>query len=99
MNNKLFVGGVSFDTTEETLKNTFSQAGTVVSVKIMMDRETNRPRGFGFVEMASDQEAQKAIEMFDGQMLDGRKLGVNVARPLSARPPQRTNFNRNNNTY
>lgn len=98
MNNKLFVGGISFDTTEEVLKSKFAEAGTVVSVKIMIDRETNRPRGFGFVEMSSDEEAQKAIQMFDGQMLDGRKLGVNIARPLTARPAQRNNFNRNN-TY
>ena len=89
MNNKLFVGGLSFDTTEEGLQQAFSQAGSITSVKIMMDKMTGRPRGFGFVEMASDAEANKAIEMFNEQMLDGRKISVSVARPLTERPPQR----------
>ncbi len=95
----IFVSNISFKVREQALSELFSQYGEVTSVRIIKDKETKRSRGFGFVEMASDQEAQKAIEMFDGQMLDGRKLGVNIARPLSARPPQRTNFNRNNNTY
>jgi RNA recognition motif-containing protein len=89
MNNKLFVGGLSYDTTEATLQQTFGQAGSVTSAKIMMDKMTGRPRGFGFVEMSSDEEAQKAISMFDQQMVDGRKISVSVARPLTERPPQR----------
>ncbi len=93
MNNKLFIGGISFDTTENTLKDTFGQAGTVISVKIMIDKLTQRPRGFAFVEMQDELQAQKAIELFDGKNLDGRKIAVNIARPLEARPPR---FPRNN---
>ncbi len=92
MENKLFIGGLSYSTTEESLRNAFAQAGTVTSVRIMMDKMTGRPRGFGFVEMATDEEAQKAIQMFDGQELDGRKIAVNIARPLEDRPPRRNNF-------
>ncbi len=88
MNNKLFVGGLSYDTTESGLSEAFSKAGSVVSTRIMMDKMTGRPRGFGFVEMSTDEDAQKAIEMYDGQMLDGRKIAVNVARPLEQRPPR-----------
>lgn len=85
MNSNLYVGGISYDTTEDGLRSHFEQAGTVTSAKIIVDRETNRSRGFGFVEMGSPEEAQKAIEMFDGQDLDGRTLKVNEARPREER--------------
>ncbi len=89
MNNKLFVGSLSFDTTEESLAQAFSVAGTVKSAKVMTDKFTGRPRGFGFVEMGSDEEAQKAIEMLNGQAIDGRPVAVSIARPLEDRPPRR----------
>lgn len=88
MNTKLFVGGIAWGTTEDALKTAFSQAGTVASVQILLDRETGRSRGFGFVEMSSAEEAQKAIEMWNGKELDGRTLVVNEARPLADRPPR-----------
>jgi cold-inducible RNA-binding protein len=81
--NNLFVGGLSWGTNDDTLMTAFSQAGTVKSAKVIMDKETGKSRGFGFVEMGSDEEAQAAIKMFDGQEIDGRKVGVNVARPRS----------------
>ena len=81
MNKKLYVGGLSYDTTDEELKNYFGGAGTVVSVSIIIDRNTNRSRGFGFVEMSSDEEANKAIEMFNEKEFGGRTLTINIARP------------------
>jgi cold-inducible RNA-binding protein len=78
---KLYVGGIPYETSEDALKDAFSQAGTVTSAVIITDRETGRSRGFGFIEMTSDEELQKAIEMFDGKELEGRKLTVNKARP------------------
>ena len=81
MNAKLFVGGINFQTSEETLKQAFEQAGEVVSAKIIMDRMTGRSRGFGFVEMASEEAAQAAIDMYDGKELDGREVVVNPAKP------------------
>lgn len=81
MNKKLYVGGISYQSTEDTLKEAFSQAGAVVSAKIILDKISGRSRGFGFVEMATEEEAQKAIEMWNGQELDGRKLTVNESRP------------------
>lgn len=86
MATKLYVGGLSYDTTEETLKDTFAQAGTVVSAVIIMDRMSGRSKGFGFVEMSTEEEAQKAIETFNGTELDGRTITVNEARPMSPRP-------------
>ena len=82
MANKLYVGSLSYDTSEDTLKDTFAQAGTVQSATIIIDRMSNRSKGFGFVEMSSDEEAKKAIEMFDGKDLDGRSIVVNEARPM-----------------
>ncbi len=93
MSKKLYVGGLSYDTTEETLKETFSQAGTVESATIIMDKMSGRSKGFGFVEMSSEEEAKKAIETFDGKELDGRNIKVNEARPMEARP-KRGGFNR-----
>jgi len=89
MTNKLFVGGISYDTTEDSLKEAFSKAGTVISVNIITDKFTNRSKGFGFVEMGSEDEAKAAVEMWDGQELDGRKLTVNEARPQQPRDNNR----------
>ena len=88
MAKKLYVGGLSYSTTEDTLKDTFSQAGTVESATIIMDKMSGRSKGFGFVEMSSDEEAQKAIGMFNGKDLDGRNITVNEARPMESRPPR-----------
>ena len=85
MNSKLYIGGIPYSSTNDDLKNHFSAAGTVVSAQIIIDKMTNRSKGFGFVEMASDAEAQKAIEMFHDQEFQGRRLTVNVARPLAPR--------------
>ena len=85
MANKLYVGSLSYDTSEDTLKDTFAQAGTVQSATVIIDRMSNRSKGFGFVEMSSDEEAKKAIEMFDGKELDGRSIVVNEARPMVER--------------
>lgn len=82
---KLFIGGLNYKTTEEVLKENFSKAGTVISAVVIMDRMTNRSKGFGFVEMENDDEAENAISMFNGQELDGRKVIVNEARPLEKR--------------
>lgn len=86
MAKKLYVGGLSYSTEEQTLKETFSQAGTVESATVIMDRMSGRSKGFGFVEMSSEEEAQKAIEMFNGKELDGRTITVNEAKPQEARP-------------
>ncbi len=94
MAKKLFVGGLSYETTGETLKETFSQAGTVESATVINDKISGRSKGFGFVEMSSEEEAQKAIEMFNGKEIDGRNVTVNEAKPLEARPPRRGGFNR-----
>lgn len=85
MNTRLYVGGISYSTTDDGLKQHFSQAGEVASANIITDRETGRSRGFGFVEMTTAEGAQKAIEMFNGQELDGRRLVVNEARPREQR--------------
>ena len=77
----LYVGGLSFDTTEDGLRAFFEQAGTVESAKVITERDSGRSRGFGFVEMATDAEAHKAIEDLNGGVLDGRTLTVNEARP------------------
>lgn len=85
MNSKLYVGGIPYTSTNEDLKAHFSAAGTVTSAQIIIDKMTNRSKGFGFVEMSSDEEAQKAIAMFHDQDFQGRRLTVNVARPLAPR--------------
>jgi|SRR6266700_709503 cold-inducible RNA-binding protein len=81
MNNKLFVGNLSFNTTENDLQDAFAAHGTVVEANLMMDRATGRARGFAFVTMATDEEAQKAMLAMNGANMDGRNLTVNVARP------------------
>ena len=88
MEKKLYVGGIPYTTTEESLAEAFSQAGKVESAKIIMDKMTGRSRGFGFVEMATEEEAKKAIEMMNGKELEGRTLTVNEARPLEPRAPR-----------
>ncbi|MBI5840706.1 MAG: RNA-binding protein [Chloroflexi bacterium] len=86
MENKLYVGNLPYSATEDDLKNHFSQAGTVTSVALIKDRATGRAKGFGFVEMSTAEEAQKAINMFHGQDFMGRTITVNVARPREERP-------------
>jgi RNA recognition motif-containing protein len=85
MNSKLYVGGIPYTSTNEDLKAHFSAAGNVTSAQIIIDKMTNRSKGFGFVEMSSEAEAQKAIEMFHDQDFQGRRLTVNIARPLAPR--------------
>src|ERR671939_96092 len=85
MATKLYVGNLSFRTTQEDLRELFAQAGTVESASVIEDRETGRSRGFGFVEMASPEEAQAAIEQFNGKEFNGRNLTVNEARPRTER--------------
>src|SRR6478672_13686526 len=86
MGNKLYVGNLSFRVTSEDLQDYFGGAGTVDSANVVYDRETGRSRGFGFVEMASDDEATAAIAQFNGQEYDGRNMVVNEARPREDRP-------------
>ncbi len=88
MAKKLYVGSVSYSTTADGLKDAFSQAGEVLKADIIMDRMTGRSKGFGFVEMANDADADKAIELWNGKDLDGRKLIVNEARPMEPRAPR-----------
>src|SRR5436189_668050 len=85
MNNKLFVGNVSFNVTENELQDACAEYGTVLEANLMTDRMTGRPRGFGFVTMSTEEEAQKAIEGLNGSQLDNRALTVNVARPREER--------------
>jgi RNA recognition motif-containing protein len=86
MSNKLFVGNLSFNTTENDLQDAFAAHGTVVETNLMMDRMSGRPRGFGFVTMSTPDEAQNAIAGLNGKELDGRALTVNVAKPREERP-------------
>ena len=88
MATKLYVGGLPYSTQEDALKELFAQAGNVVSAVIIMDKMSGRSKGFGFVEMSSQDEASKAISMFNEQEFEGRKLTVNEARPMEARPPR-----------
>ena len=86
--NKLYVGGIPYRTTEGELRPAFEEAGTVTSVSIISDRMTGRSRGFGFVEMADEAQAQAAIDRWDGKEMDGRMLSVSMARPQGDRPPR-----------
>jgi len=86
MSTKLFVGNLSFNTTENDLQEAFAAHGTVTETNLMMDRMTGRSRGFAFVTYATPEEAQKAIAAMNGQQLDGRALTVNIARPKEERP-------------
>jgi len=86
---KLYVGNLSFQTTEQDLRELFGAHGTVTDAVVMMDRDTQRPRGFGFVTMSSSDEGQSAIAAINGQNHDGRDLTVNEARPMESRGPRR----------
>ncbi|MBP6943119.1 MAG: RNA-binding protein [Candidatus Buchananbacteria bacterium] len=86
MGTRLYVGNLSYSTRDEGLKAHFAQAGTVTNASVIMDRNDGRSKGFGFVEMGTDEEAQNAIAMFHGKDLDGRSLTVNEARPREERP-------------
>jgi RNA recognition motif-containing protein len=86
MATKLFIGSLAWATNDDSLKDFFAQVGTVVSASVIMDRETNRSKGFGFVEMSSEEEAKKAVEELNGKDLDGRAIVVNEARPREDRP-------------
>lgn len=92
MNKKLYVGGLSYQTTDDTLNASFAQAGTVVSAVVIKDKFSGQSKGFGFVEMSTEEEATAAIAMWDGKELDGRTVKVNEARPLEDRPPRRDNY-------
>ena len=85
MESKLYVGNLSYSTTEDELRNLFLQAGTVTSVALIKDRDSGRPKGFAFVEMGNQAEAQKAISMFNGQSLGDRELRVSIAQPREER--------------
>ncbi len=86
MATKLFIGSLAWGTTDDSLKDFFAQVGTVVSANVIVDRETNRSKGFGFVEMSSDEEAKAAVDQLNGKDLDGRAIVVNEARPREERP-------------
>ncbi len=88
MAKKLYVGGISYSTSNDGLKDAFAQVGAVVSATIIMDKMTGRSKGFGFVEMSNDAEADAAIAKWNGAELDGRKLTVNEARPMEPRAPR-----------
>ena len=88
MGNKLYVGNLPYSVQDSDLQQSFGQFGAVTSAKVMMDRETGRSKGFGFVEMGSDAEAQAAINGMNGQPLGGRSVVVNEARPMESRPPR-----------
>ena len=105
MAKKLYVGGLSYSTTGDALKELFAQVGTVESATVITDRMSGRSKGFGFVEMSSDEEAQKAIETLNGKEFEGRNLTVNEARPMEDRPKRdfdrggRGGFGGNRNRY
>ena len=89
MAKKLYVGGLPYSTTDDELRESFSQAGAVESATVIVDRMSGRSKGFGFVEMTNDEDAEKAIEMWNGKELGGRTLTVNEARPMEPRAPRR----------
>jgi len=89
MNNKLYVGGLAYSVTDQELEELFSSHGNVESASVVKDRDTSRSRGFGFVEMSTQEEAEKAIKALDGTDLQGRSLTVNIAKPRTDRPQNR----------
>jgi RNA recognition motif-containing protein len=94
MAKKLYVGGLSYQTTDQGLGAAFAAAGTVVSAIVIKDKFSGQSKGFGFVEMENDTEADAAIEMWNEKELDGRTIKVNEARPMEDRPPRRDNYSR-----
>jgi len=92
MAKRLYVGGLPYSTTEEALREAFGKVGEVANATIITDKMSGRSKGFGFVEMANDDDAAKAIEMWNGKELDGRTLTVNEARPMEARAPRKESF-------
>ncbi|MGD9774881.1 RNA recognition motif domain-containing protein [Diaphorobacter sp.] len=93
MSNKLYVGNLSYSVRDDDLQQQFSSYGHVQSAKVMMERDTGRSKGFGFVEMSNGQEAEAAIQGLHGRNMGGRDLTVNIARPMEARPPRSGGFN------
>lgn len=98
-NTKLFVGNLSFNTTENDLQDAFAAHGTVTEAKLMTDRESGRPRGFGFITMSTPEEAQAAIDALNGRDMDGRALTVNAARPREERGGSGREFSGARNRY
>ena len=99
MSKKLYVGNLSYAVRDDDLQQHFSAFGTVESAKVMMERDTGRSKGFGFVEMASAEEAQAAIAGLNGKNMGGRDLTVNIARPMEARPPRSGGFGGGHRNY
>ena len=97
MGKKLYVGNLSYNTTSNDLERILGAYGTVKSAQIINDRDTGRSKGFGFVEMVTEEDAQKAMDMFNGKDFDGRRITVSEARPMEPRP--RRDFGGNNNSY
>jgi RNA recognition motif-containing protein len=94
MDSKLYVGNLSYDTNEDGLRAKFAEAGTVVAVDVIKDRDTGRTKGFAFVTMSNQEEAENAIKMFNGKTLDNREIKVNIARPREERPQKYGNKRR-----
>ncbi len=94
MDAKLYIGNLSYDTTEDGLRTKFAEAGTVISVEVIKDRDTGRTKGFAFITMSNQAEAENAIKMFNGKMLDNREIKVNIARPREERPQRYGNRRR-----
>jgi RNA recognition motif-containing protein len=94
MDTKLYVGNLSYDTTEDILRQKFAETGTVVSVEMIKDRDTGRMKGFAFVTMNNQEEAENAIRMLNGKMVDNREIKVNIARPREERPHRSFNNRR-----
>ena len=92
MESKVYVGNLSYNVSEQDLRELFSQAGEIKEIILITDRDTRRPKGFGFVEMMTQAEAEKAVQMFNDQELDGRRMIVNLARPREERGASRGNF-------
>jgi cold-inducible RNA-binding protein len=99
MAKKLYVGGLPYSTTDDELRDAFSKAGAVASVSILMDKMTGRSRGFGFVEMENDADAEAAIQMWNGQDFGGRKLTVNEAKPMEPRAPRSAGSSQGGDRY
>jgi RNA recognition motif-containing protein len=99
MAKKLYVGNLPYSTTDASLKEMFAEAGTVESASIIIDKMSGRSKGFGFVEMSTEEEAQNAISMFNGKEMDGRKIVVNEARPMEDRPRTGGGYNRGGSSH